>query len=311
MWPRASGSIAKSMLTGERSADTARTRRCGTSRRAPISSSKSIPQQKERIVRALQRTGHAVGYLGDGINDAPALHAADVGISVDQAVDVARESADIVLLKRDLDVLRARGRGRPPHLRQHAEIHLHHHQRQFRQHGQHGAGDAVAALPAARWPSKSCSTTSSPTSPSIAISTDNVDPEQPERRQRWDIARCSASCSCSGSQHRLRPHHLRRPVAVLQADESTFQTTWFVVSLLTELAVLLVLRTRGPLRGSRPSRLLILATLAMALLAVALPYAGPLSRIFGLCRCRCAIVIAAILIVAAYVTTTEALKLYF
>ena len=64
------------------------------------------PQQKERIVRALQRTGHSVGYLGDGINDAPALHAADVGISVDQAVDVARESADIILLQRNLDVLR-------------------------------------------------------------------------------------------------------------------------------------------------------------------------------------------------------------
>ena len=71
------------------------------------------PAQKERIVRALQRTGHAVGYLGDGINDAPALHAADVGISVDQAVDVARESADIVLLRPDLAVLeRGIGEGR-------------------------------------------------------------------------------------------------------------------------------------------------------------------------------------------------------
>jgi Mg2+-importing ATPase len=65
------------------------------------------PQQKERIVRALQRTGHSVGYLGDGINDAPALHTADVGISVEEAVDVARESADIILLSRDLDVLRS------------------------------------------------------------------------------------------------------------------------------------------------------------------------------------------------------------
>jgi Mg2+-importing ATPase len=64
------------------------------------------PQQKERIVRALQRGGHAVAYMGDGINDAPALNAADVGVSVDQAVDVARETADIVLLQRDLDVLR-------------------------------------------------------------------------------------------------------------------------------------------------------------------------------------------------------------
>ena len=65
------------------------------------------PQQKERIVRALQKTGHSVGYLGDGINDAPALHAADVGISVEGAVDVARESADIILLSRDLDCLRS------------------------------------------------------------------------------------------------------------------------------------------------------------------------------------------------------------
>lgn len=64
------------------------------------------PQQKEQIVRALQRTGNTVGYLGDGINDAPALHAADVGISVESAVDIARESADVVLLSRDLDVLR-------------------------------------------------------------------------------------------------------------------------------------------------------------------------------------------------------------
>ncbi len=64
------------------------------------------PQQKERIVRALQRGGHAVGYLGDGINDAPALHCADVGISVEGAVDVARESADVILLRHDLDVLR-------------------------------------------------------------------------------------------------------------------------------------------------------------------------------------------------------------
>ena len=63
------------------------------------------PNQKERIVQALRRRGHVVGYLGDGINDAPALHEADVGISVDGAVDVAREAADMVLLERDLGVL--------------------------------------------------------------------------------------------------------------------------------------------------------------------------------------------------------------
>ena len=65
------------------------------------------PNQKERIILALQKTGHVVGYMGDGINDAPALHAADVGISVDTAVDVAKDAADFVLLKQDLDILRA------------------------------------------------------------------------------------------------------------------------------------------------------------------------------------------------------------
>src|SRR5690606_18781603 len=63
------------------------------------------PQQKERVVRAFRKAGHAVGYMGDGINDAPALRAADVGISVDSAVDVARESADIVILRPDLGAI--------------------------------------------------------------------------------------------------------------------------------------------------------------------------------------------------------------
>ena len=63
------------------------------------------PNQKERIILALKKTGHVVGYMGDGINDAPSLHSADVGISVSNAVDVAKESADFVLLKQDLDVL--------------------------------------------------------------------------------------------------------------------------------------------------------------------------------------------------------------
>ncbi len=123
------------------------------------------PQQKERIIRALQQSGHAVGYMGDGINDAPALHLADVGISVDTAVDVARESADIVLLKKDLAVLQPGRDRRSAHVRQHAQVHRHHRQRQLRQHGQHGAGDAAAAVPATAGRSRSCSTISCPTCP--------------------------------------------------------------------------------------------------------------------------------------------------
>ena len=87
--------------------------------------------------------------MGDGINDAPALHAADVGISVDTAVDVAKDAADFVLLKQDLDILREGIDEGRSDVRQHAEVHPDDHQRQLRQHVQHGRGFAVSAIPAA------------------------------------------------------------------------------------------------------------------------------------------------------------------
>ncbi len=81
------------------------------------------PLHKERIVTLLKREGHVVGFMGDGINDAPALRAADIGISVDGAVDIAREAADIILLEKKPDGTGRGGYRRPPHLRQHAQVH--------------------------------------------------------------------------------------------------------------------------------------------------------------------------------------------
>ena len=107
------------------------------------------PNQKERIILALQKTEHVVGYMGDGINDAPALHAADVGISVDTAVDVAKDAADFVLLKQDLDILREGIDEGRDDVRQHAQVYPHDHQRQLRQYVQHGRGFAVPAFSAA------------------------------------------------------------------------------------------------------------------------------------------------------------------
>jgi Mg2+-importing ATPase len=148
--------------------------------------------------------------------------------------------------------------------------------------------------------------------PAVTISTDNVDREQIDKCQRWDIREVRSFMLVFGlASTAFDLITFAVLLLFFKVDEVTCQTTWFVVSLLTELAVLLVLRTRGPLRGSRPSRLLILATLATALLAVALPFAGPLSRIFGFVPLPLTIVIATILIVAAYVVTTEALKLHF
>src|SRR6476646_5785961 len=144
------------------------------------------PQQKERIVRALQKTGHSVGYLGDGINDAPALHAADVGISVDQAVDVARESADIVLLSRDLDVLRLGvedGRRTFANTLKYICITT-----SANFGNMVSMALATPLLPFLPLAAKQILLNNFLSDlPSMAISTDSVDPERVVQAQRWDV----------------------------------------------------------------------------------------------------------------------------
>jgi len=104
------------------------------------------PGQKERLLRALQRAGHVVGYLGDGINDALALHTADVGISVDTAVDVAKDAADLVLLRKDLGVLLQGITEESQYLCQYPQVFVDGDQRQLRQYGEHGLGIGVFAI---------------------------------------------------------------------------------------------------------------------------------------------------------------------
>jgi Mg2+-importing ATPase len=106
------------------------------------------PNQKERIILSLKKMGHVVGFLGDGVNDAPAMHASDTSLSVEQAVDVAREAADFVLLERHLDVIR-RGIEEGRDVGQHVEVCADHDEREPREHGQHGGSIARPAVLAA------------------------------------------------------------------------------------------------------------------------------------------------------------------
>jgi P-type Mg2+ transporter len=269
------------------------------------------PQQKERIVRALQRAGHAVGYLGDGINDAPALYEADVGISVDQAVDVARESADIVLLRRDLDALRAGvedGRRTFANTLKYIAITT-----------SANFGNMLSMALATLFlpflpllPKQILLNNFLSDFPSIAISTDNVDKAQIEKSQRWNLSEVQAFMVVFGLASTLFDlATFALLLKVFEADQATFQTTWFVVSVLTELVVVLVLRTRQPFTRSRPSALLFWATVAVALIALALPYAGRLAGLFDFVPLPATIVAASIAVVAAYIATTEALKLVF
>ena len=269
------------------------------------------PQQKERIVRALQRTGNSVGYLGDGINDAPALNAADVGISVAEAVDVARESADIILLSRDLDVLREGvedGRRTFANTLKYISITT-----------SANFGNMVSMalatpfLPFLPLAAKQILLNNFLSDlPSIAISSDNVDPERVSSPQRWnirDIQRFMIVFGLISSVFDLLTFGIL--LWVFRAGEATFQTSWFIISLLTELAVVLVLRTRKPAFRSRPSQLLLWSTLAVVTATLAIPFLGWISAAFGFVPLSVLELTVVVAILGAYILATEVAKAWF
>ncbi len=266
------------------------------------------PQQKERIVRALQHRGHSVAYMGDGINDAPALHAADVGVSVDQAVDVARETADIVLLERNLDVLKdgvIDGRQTFANTLKYVAI-------TTSANFGNMISMAIATLFVPFLPllAKQILLNNFLSDfPAVAISTDNVDPAMTETAQRWNVTAIQSFMIVFGlisTVFDLLTFFVL--LHVFQAHEPLFQSMWFVVSLLTELAVVLVLRTRMPCWKSRPSTLLWSSTAAVAVLAIAIPYLGDLSAAFGFIPLPIGLLGTGLAIVAAYVCATELAK---
>lgn len=269
------------------------------------------PQQKERIVRALQRTGESVGYLGDGINDAPALHAADVGISVAEAVDVARESADIVLTRRDLKVLRTGvedGRRTFANTLKYISITT-----------SANFGNMVSMaivtpfLPFLPLLAKQILLNNFLSDlPSLAIASDRVDPERLATPQRWNVAgirRFMVVFGLVSSVFDLLTFGLL--IWVLRADEALFQTSWFMISLLTELAVVLVLRTRRPALRSRPGAILLWSTALVLALTFAIPWLGPLAAAFGFVRVPATVLAAIIAILIGYIVATEAVKAWF
>ncbi|HEX5361364.1 MAG TPA: magnesium-translocating P-type ATPase [Fluviicoccus sp.] len=266
------------------------------------------PQQKERIVRALKHVGHAVGYLGDGINDAPALHAADVGISVDSAVDVARDTADIVLLRPDLEVLRQgvlAGRHAFANTLKYIKITV-----------SANFGNMLSMVVAAPFlpflpllAKQILLNNFLSDLPSMAVSTDRVDPEHTQTAQRWNVKEVRHFMVVFGlvsSAFDLLTFVVL--LRVFQADETTFRTVWFLVSLLTELAVVLVLRTMKPCWRSRPSPLLLWTTVAVAAGTFLLPYIPWMAKPFGFTPLPVPLLLASVLIVAAYISCTEWVK---
>lgn len=265
------------------------------------------PNQKERIIRALKRTGHVVGFLGDGINDAPAMHAADTSLSVEGAVDVAREAADFVLLERDLGViLRGIGEGR----RTFANT-----MKYVMTTTSANLGNmismAVASLFLPFLPLLAAQVLLNnflSDVPAVGIADDAVDDELVAGPRRWDMGLLRRFTVEFGLLSSLFDFLTFGALLWLfAAGIELFRTGWFVESLLTELAVALVVRTRRPFWRSRPGPLLLWSTIAVAVLAFAIPYL-PHATVLGFVPLPPQLLLTLTLIAASYVAAAEWLK---
>lgn len=265
------------------------------------------PNQKERILIALRKAGHVVGYLGDGINDASALHAADVGISVEGAVDVAKEAADIVLLRHDLGVL-ARGvrNGRITFANTLKYIFITTSANFGNMFSMAGASLFLPFLPLL--PKQILLNNFLSDLPALTIATDNVDPEQVLKPRRWDqkfIRRFMVAFGLVSSVFDYLTFGAL--LVMLRASEAQFQTGWFIESLMTELFIVMVIRTHRSIFQSKPGRILAIATLVVAGSTIVLPYTA-LGAMFGLVPLPWYFMVTLVSITALYLLTSEVVK---
>ena len=268
------------------------------------------PNQKERIILALKKSGRVVGYMGDGINDAPALHTADVGISVDSAVDVAKEAADIVLLERDLGVLAAGvSEGRATFANTLKYIFITTSANFGNMFSMAGLSLLIPFLPLL--PKQILLINFLTDFPAITIATDSVDRELVDRPRRWNvrfIRNFMVTFGLISSVFDFLTFGIL--LIVLNASVGAFRTGWFIESVITELLTLIVIRTRRPFFKSSVGRYLLLATLVIALLTVSLPYT-PLGALLGFISVPPVYLLVLGLIVVLYVTAMEVAKRVF
>ena len=238
------------------------------------------PAQKNRIIHALKRRAHVVGFLGDGINDAPSLHAADVGISVPTAVDVARDAADIILLEQDLGVLHSgiiEGRKAFSNVMKYLLMGT---SSNFgNMFSMAGASLFLPFLP--MLPTQILLNNFLYDLAQVTIPTDNVEPSLILKPHRWDIKLIRDFMIFIGPISSI--YDFLTFFALLwlfQASEALFHTGWFVESLATQTLVIFVIRTmENPFR-SRPSMALTVTTLLVVLVGVILPFT-PLAVVLG------------------------------
>jgi Mg2+-importing ATPase len=268
------------------------------------------PNDKERIILALQKTGHVVGYMGDGINDAPAMYAADVGISVEKAVDVAKEAADLVLLEQDMEDLR-RGiiLGRTTFANSLKYVFTTTSANFGNMFSMAGASLFLAFLPLL--PKQILLNNFLSDFPAMTIATDSVDEELVVRPHRWDIRFIRNFMLIFGAVSSVFDYlTFGTLLFVLRATPEQFRTGWFVESLLTELLIALVVRTRRHFYKSKPGDYLLLSTIVVTVIALLVPYL-PFAGLLGFTPLSIGVMLTLLGITGLYIATVEVAKKLF
>jgi Mg2+-importing ATPase len=268
------------------------------------------PNQKERLILALRKAGHVVGYMGDGINDASALHAADVGLSVDSAVDVAKEVADIVLLEKDLDVLVDGVReGRTTFANTLKYVLMATSANFGNMFSMAGASLLLPFLPLL--PKQILLTNLLTDMPETTIASDSVDAEMLERPRKWDIGFIRSFMLAFGVLSSVFDYlTFGALLFLLKATTDQFRTGWFVESVVSASLIVLVVRSRRPFFRSRPGKRLLWSTLGVVAAALVIPYL-PIAPLLGLTPLPPAFLGLVAVVVAMYIISGEVAKHIF
>jgi Mg2+-importing ATPase len=268
------------------------------------------PNQKERIIVALKQGGAVVGFLGDGINDAPALHAADVGISVDSAVDVAKEAADIVLLQKDLGVLTQGVKlGRTTFANTLKYVFMATSANFGNMFSMAGASLFLSFLP--MLPRQVLLINLMTDFPEMTISTDNVDAEFVEGPHRWNITFIRRFMLTFGLLSTVFDFATFGVLLlVLNATVQQFRTGWFLESVVSACLIVLVIRSRRPFFRSRPGKYLLVATIGIVAVVLVLPFTN-FGRLFGFATLPIAFLLFLFGIVVLYIVSAEIVKKLF
>ncbi|MCL4397715.1 magnesium-translocating P-type ATPase [Patescibacteria group bacterium] len=267
------------------------------------------PEQKLRIVNLLKANGHCVGFLGDGINDSLALHSADVGISVNSAVDVAKDAASVVLLRKSLAVI-ADGvvEGRKIFANTVKYILMGTSSNFGNAFSAVGASFFLPFLPMTA--SQVLLSDSLYDVSQLSISSDNVDPEGLQRPQHWDMRTIRKYMLVFGPISSVYDF-LTFGILLFffRAAGSLFQTGWFVESLLTQVLVVFIIRTRKiPFLQSQPSAGMVLTCGGMALTALIIPFT-PLAHLFSFVSLPFILLVVLLLLTVTYLFLVQTVKM--